>query len=199
MIYIKDLNFSYADDYRIFDKLNLRIELGHRVGLVGPNGAGKSTLLRLMAGTLLPDAGEICVNGKTFSILSNFSGLNPDFTGYDAIRVAKIEWNFCGSLADIKDFVLDISELNHNIMKCPIATWSVGQVIRLKAALFLLAEYEILLMDEFIGGADRDFMQKITPMIKQKFENTGVVVIASHDSNMIEMMCNRTISLKARQ
>ena len=151
-----------------------------------------------MAGTLLPDAGEIHVNGKIFTILSNLSGLNPNFTGYDAIKVAKIEWGFNGNLVYIIDFVLDVSELDHNIMKSPISTWSIGQVIRLKAALFLLAEYEILLMDEFIGGADRDFMQKIIPLIKQKFENTGVVVIASHDNEMIKMMCNRTISLKAR-
>ena len=43
----------------LYRGLSARVERGERVGVIGPNGAGKTTLLRLVAGELLPDAGEI--------------------------------------------------------------------------------------------------------------------------------------------
>lgn len=51
------------DGRRIFDGLSIELH-GRRIGLVGDNGSGKSTLLRLANGLLLPERGEVIVNGR---------------------------------------------------------------------------------------------------------------------------------------
>ena len=53
MIYLKDINLSFADR-KIFDKINWTITDRSRVGLVGDNGTGKTTLLRAMPPPILP-------------------------------------------------------------------------------------------------------------------------------------------------
>ena len=51
-------------DKRIFDKLDLEVERGGFVLVTGPNGSGKTTLLRVVAGLMLPTAGELHVDAE---------------------------------------------------------------------------------------------------------------------------------------
>jgi ABC-type multidrug transport system ATPase subunit len=46
------------------DGLELQASSGEILGIVGPNGAGKSTMIRILAGELLPDSGEILIDGQ---------------------------------------------------------------------------------------------------------------------------------------
>jgi len=58
-IELTDVAFSWPDGSRVLDACSLTFEPGDRIGLVGANGAGKSTLLDLVAGRLVPTAGEV--------------------------------------------------------------------------------------------------------------------------------------------
>jgi ATPase subunit of ABC transporter with duplicated ATPase domains len=49
----------------IFDRLNLNIEQGERVGLIGPNGSGKTTLFKVLTGEVVPDAGTVAISRGT--------------------------------------------------------------------------------------------------------------------------------------
>ena len=49
----------------IFDKLNLTIYEGERIGLIGANGAGKTTLFRMMTGEMVPDMGNVAISKGT--------------------------------------------------------------------------------------------------------------------------------------
>src|SRR5688572_27913183 len=49
----------------IFDKLNVTIYEGERIGLIGANGAGKTTLFRMMTGEMTPDAGNVAISKGT--------------------------------------------------------------------------------------------------------------------------------------
>lgn len=50
----------------ILDRVNLRIEAGESLTVLGPSGTGKSTLLRIIAGLLVPDEGEVYINGQLY-------------------------------------------------------------------------------------------------------------------------------------
>jgi len=63
MITINELIFNYRKENSLFRQFSLQMEAGRIVGLLGKNGAGKSTLLSLIAGLLMPQKGEITVNG----------------------------------------------------------------------------------------------------------------------------------------
>ncbi len=55
---LKEIEKSYGDHIVLSD-ITAKIEAGDRIGMIGINGAGKSTLLNIIAGTLLPDGGEV--------------------------------------------------------------------------------------------------------------------------------------------
>ncbi len=53
----------------VFENLNITIESGEFVSVVGANGTGKSTFVRLVSGDLLPDSGEVSLDGKGLSLM----------------------------------------------------------------------------------------------------------------------------------
>ncbi|MBM6676565.1 ABC transporter ATP-binding protein [Olsenella uli] len=64
MIELRDVSFSYDGLTPALDHVSLTVGPGERVALLGPNGSGKSTLGRLANGSLVPDAGEVLVDGE---------------------------------------------------------------------------------------------------------------------------------------
>jgi len=64
------ISFRYADNAPVlFDQASLSINRGETLGISGANGSGKTTLIRLLAGDLLPNAGDIRVNGQSMLTL----------------------------------------------------------------------------------------------------------------------------------
>lgn len=65
-IEFKNVSYKYPEgEKKVLDNISFRIEAGEKIALVGLNGAGKTTLTRLMCGLLLPDEGEILIDGHT--------------------------------------------------------------------------------------------------------------------------------------
>ena len=67
-IAVRNLRFHYpGEKLPAVDDITLSIDTGSCFGLLGPNGAGKSTLLALLTGILLPQHGDIRINGERLS------------------------------------------------------------------------------------------------------------------------------------
>lgn len=65
-IEFKNVTYKYPQGEKtVIDDISFRIEAGEKIALVGLNGAGKTTLTRLMSGILIPDSGEVLIDGKT--------------------------------------------------------------------------------------------------------------------------------------
>lgn len=65
-IEFRNVSFTYPEgEKKILDNISFKIEAGEKIALVGLNGAGKTTLTRMMCGLLLPDEGEILLDGHT--------------------------------------------------------------------------------------------------------------------------------------
>jgi ATP-binding cassette, subfamily B, bacterial CvaB/MchF/RaxB len=72
-IEVRDLWFRYGNESPwIFKGLSLKVEPGESVAITGPSGCGKTTLMNLLLGLLVPERGEVLVNGRDLRTISSF-------------------------------------------------------------------------------------------------------------------------------
>src|SRR5688572_6732783 len=73
----------------IFDRVDLTIYPGERIGLIGPNGAGKTTLFKILTGQVEPDDGQMSLaRDVKVGYLAQDPVLNPDNTVIDEAELA---------------------------------------------------------------------------------------------------------------
>jgi ABC-type polysaccharide/polyol phosphate transport system ATPase subunit len=177
-------------------EISLAFGEGDRVGLVGPNGAGKSTLLGVLAGIYEPTRGEVIVEGRITALLDIGLGMDPDATGYENIfirgcllgmRRAEIEQR----LAEIVAF----TELGDHL-ELPLRTFSAGMRLRLAFGISTCVAPDVLLIDEVIGAGDERFAQKAQARFAELANRAKVLVVASHNSQILTTLCNKALWLE---
>jgi cobalt/nickel transport system ATP-binding protein len=75
LIELEDISFSYPGYRSVLDRLNLRLHVNERIGLMGPNGSGKTTLFHIIMGLLKPDSGKISVFGSEMKTEKDFKSI----------------------------------------------------------------------------------------------------------------------------
>lgn len=104
-IEFKDLSFSYNENQKLIESLNLKINKGQKVAIVGPTGAGKTTLINLIMRFYDPTSGDICFNDKSYLCINKKSLRNH------IGMVLQDTWIFSGTIMDnIRYFKKDASE-----------------------------------------------------------------------------------------
>lgn len=176
--------------------VSLDIRAGDRLAIIGANGAGKTTLLRVLAGIYHPTAGSIDVDGRCLSLFDLSAGFDEEATGYENImrrglvigaRRAEID----ARRAEIAEF----TELGDRL-DLPLRTYSSGMMLRLIFAVATAVEGEIVLLDEWIGVGDQQFRKKARQRLDEIVARAGILVMASHDVELIRSTCNRAILLE---
>ena len=93
MLKIRNLKKKFGN-YRVLEDMNMEIKAGALYGFVGPNGAGKTTTIRIMSGLLLPDAGEVEIDGvdairEPERVKEKFGYVPDHFGVYDNLKVSE--------------------------------------------------------------------------------------------------------------
>ena len=178
------------------DALDFEFKDGDRVGLVGHNGSGKTTLLRVLSGIYSPTRGQLKIKGKTASLLDVSTGVDPDATGFENIYLRGIMNGFKPSMIRSKiDEIADFTELGE-YMNLPVRTYSSGMMLRLTFAISTSIQADILLMDEWLSVGDADFREKAAKRLKALVDNASILVIASHNPELIDNVCNKKLQLE---
>lgn len=181
---------------RALDNISFDVHEGDRVGLVGHNGSGKTTLLRLLAGIYEATEGSIEVNGSVTSMLNISLGMDQDATGMENIY---LRGRIMGmSPHKMKSFVDEIVEFTGlgDYMHLPLRTYSSGMAMRLSFAVSTSIEADIILMDEWLSVGDAEFVEKAKSRLDRMVNGARVVVIASHNLDLIKSQCNKIIHLE---
>lgn len=173
---------------------------GEVVGIIGKNGAGKSTLLKLIAGIYQPTEGKIKTEGTFVYLTSLGLGFLPKLTMRENIYLA-------GSIMDLEQKeikqkfkeIIDFSGLRE-FVDTKIYQFSTGMISRLSFSVtFFCIKHknpDILLIDEVFGaGGDIDFEEKAQKKMEELIRGGAAVVLASHNLEIIEKYCNRSIWL----
>jgi ATP-binding cassette subfamily F protein uup len=190
-IELTDIAFSWPDGTRVLDPFSLTFEPGDRVGVVGANGAGKSTLLDLVAGRLIPTAGEVD-RGATVQIgYYDQLGrqLDPDQRVREAVAGDKGE----PSLADVT--LMRRFWFDGDAQFAPIGTLSGGERRRLQLLLTLVPQPNVLLLDEPTNDLDLDTLRALEDFLDGW---PGIVVTVSHDRAFLDRVTDELLALDGR-
>jgi len=189
---LKDLSLSLGGP-PILDRVRLRVAKGERISLVGRNGAGKSTLLRILAGSVLPDSGEIIrAPGLKVGLLPQevppeMVGCVRDIVhaGFAAVGVADPGWE----QAHIVDQALTRGGLDGD---ADFKTLSLGNQRRVLLARAMVVQPDILLLDEPTNHLDIDAITGLEDEL-QRFD--GTLVFVTHDRAFLRRLAGRIIEL----
>lgn len=205
MIVLKDISKKF-EEKQVLDLISFHISPGENVGIIGLNGAGKTTLLNVIAGVLKPDSGFIRVGGtecvfenremlRKFSYVSGIRHqLWEDLWVKDSfehgIKMYQLDSTTAKKLLEELEEVFEIKELVHKLPK----TLSLGERMRCELVYALLAEPEILMMDEAMIGLDVSVKHKIMEYFKHFLQQkNSTILLTSHNLMEVQKLCNRII------
>ena len=172
-----------------------RIAPGERTGIVGANGAGKSTLLGLIAGTITPDSGRV-KRGKTvrLAMLDQQAGLLTEIAE-DLVRevVARLQTTY---QVDGKDLtpaqLLERLGFRRDQLSARVGDLSGGQRRRLQLMLTLLAEPNVLILDEPTNDVDIDMLSATEDLLDSW---PGTLIVVSHDRYLLERVTDQQYAI----
>lgn len=183
-----------ASVIRALHGIDLEIKAGERVGLYGPNGSGKTTLLRTIAGIFPISGGHINSTGHITPLLGLAIGANKEISAEDNIRLL-LRVDGIKPTADVVDSIWDFTELKDKMRRLPLRTFSSGMLMRVLFSVSTAFSPEILLLDEWLSVVDKTFSKKAEQRMEDLVSRTKILVIASHNINMLERVCTRVVCL----
>ncbi len=181
------------------DAVDLTITQGETVALLGSLGSGKTTLVELMVGLCRPDAGTVRVFGLEprtavaagrVSAVVRSGGLLPDFTVAETVRTvagaigagaAASEVMGCAGIADVA---------GRRVGDC-----TPGEVRRLRLALALLPDPDVLVLDEPAKGLDADAAGAFWAAMRDDAEAGRTVVFTTSDRAEAQAFAGRIVVL----
>ncbi|PSQ61681.1 MAG: ABC transporter ATP-binding protein [Halobacteriales archaeon SW_8_66_22] len=214
----KEFGALVAADDATFDA-----ERGTITGLIGPNGAGKSTIFNLISGFYEPDAGTVRLNGddvtgiepykianrgliRTFQTPRKLEGMTvreamligPQrqpgesfhklFTAPGAVGERER-----ANMADVER-ILEEFEIDH-LARQPATDISGGQMKLVELARAILAEPEILLLDEPVAGVNPTLANKLADQIRRLHEQGTTFLLIEHDMSFIMSLADPIVVL----
>jgi len=175
--------------------VSLEIGRGERVGILGANGSGKTTLLRLIAGMLPASSGEVTVTGLVRALITIGAGTVPSLSGR---RNAELRYALLAVRSmSVEDYVADVEDFAElgTFFDLPVGTYSPGMLSRLQFAMSTIEAADILILDEWLGIADRAFQEKAHHRLMSLIERSEGFLLASHDDHLLKTMTTRVLTL----
>ncbi|MBX2847241.1 MAG: ATP-binding cassette domain-containing protein [Acidiferrobacterales bacterium] len=182
-----------APTFRAVDNVTFDLTSSDRVGIIGQNGAGKSTLLKIIAGVLSPTCGELKVSGEIFPLLDLSADIIAEATCMQNIRLSGLLKGLTGPELQVYiDSVRKSADIEP-FLYSPVTALSTGMRTRFLVSLIGDVSPEILVIDEWIGTADRKFTNEKNSKFSQLVESAQILILASHNRNLIRRFCNKVM------
>jgi|GEM_PF-740735 len=181
---------------RLLDDISLDIDEGDRLAILGRNGAGKSTLLRVLNGVYQPTRGTVVIEGSCQALLNMSLGFNGYATVRENIILRGVAMGLTARfLREQAEPILEFAGLRQKATHL-LRTLSSGQKLRLGFAISTVAQHDIILMDEWVGTGDSEFMSKAKDRMRSRVGGSKIVVLASHSTGLLRDICNKGIVLE---
>jgi branched-chain amino acid transport system ATP-binding protein len=211
------------DGLTVVSEMSLVVRRREMVGLIGPNGAGKTTMFNLIAGSLKPTSGEVWLSGqevggdppekrirhglaRTFqiprpfpdmSVLENLlvggqgqqgEGLLANFLRPKAVRAKE------RALIDKARHLLEFVTLSH-LEHQPARVLSGGQRKLLELARVLMADPDVILLDEPAAGVNPALLEVIIERVVALNQQGKSILLIEHNMDMVSRLCSRVVAM----
>lgn len=179
----------------VLNDISFEAHDGDRIALLGQNGAGKSTLLKVLNGIYAPTSGVLTTNGRRQGLLNMSLGFNAEATVRENIFLRGTAMGLdTGFLRQRIDSILDFAGLR-NKDSHRLRTLSSGQRMRLGFSISTSVRQDILLMDEWVGASDANFMAQAKERLIDHAQGSSIVVLATHTVGLLRDICNKGMVL----
>ena len=189
------------------DNINFSIDKNETIGLLGPNGCGKTTSIGMMLGLITPTSGEILIDNENLislkrdNILSRINFASPYIELPKKLTVRQ-NLEIYGRLYGIENLNSRINEISSdldikNFFNKKTGELSSGQKNRVSLAKSLINKPEILFLDEPTASLDPDIGDFVRSYVQDyKSNNNVTILLASHNMNEVERLCDNIIMMK---
>jgi Cu-processing system ATP-binding protein len=185
----------------VLKDFNLEFKSGKSYAMMGPNGSGKTTLIKTILGMVIPDSGDIQVQGKSikgeFAYRSNI-GYMPQIGRYPGnIKIGQLFRMMQDMRPGFVDYDMDLVDdfgLDE-IMDKPMHTLSGGTRQKVSAALAFMFHPDIYILDEPTAGLDPMAVEILKNKIKKERDDGKLFLITSHILSELEELTTHAIYL----
>ncbi|MDF2682606.1 MAG: zinc transporter ATP-binding protein [Brevibacillus sp.] len=214
VVKLTDVSFQYEEKV-VLDHVAFSLERGDFVGIVGPNGSGKSTLMKLILGLLSPTKGMVELFGQPLPKFREWSRI-----GYVAQQVAHGAGGFPATVREVVASGLvgkvglfrRLTSRHHEKVREAvervgltdkldqrIGSLSGGQLQRVFIARALVADPELLILDEPTVGVDQESIEQFYSLLRSlKEENGMTMMIVSHDVGVMTQWVNKVACVQKK-
>ncbi|MDE0658471.1 MAG: ABC transporter ATP-binding protein [Gammaproteobacteria bacterium] len=193
-------------DLRAVDNLDLRVEPGTLYGFLGRNGAGKSTTIKMLTGLLAPSSGTIRMLGRnpldpveTIDVKRRVGVVPEDLALYDLLtgrenltfvgRMYRVDRDVAQDRIDELFALLELG-IDASEEKRLVIDYSHGMKKKLALAAALIANPELLFLDEPFEGVDAVTSRVIRDLLRRVAEQGATIFITSHVLEIVERLCS---------
>lgn len=211
----KTFNAGTVDEKHALCDISLTIEDGDFITLIGANGAGKSTLFNAIAGSFLPDSGEILLDGRDITLTPEYKrarligrlfqdpmrGSAPGMTIEENLALAAGKGGWFRSVTESQQsfFREKLALLDmglENRMNQPVGLLSGGQRQALTLLMATINPPKLLLLDEHTAALDPATAEKVLALTKNIVEeNSLTCLMITHNMQSALALGNRTIMM----
>jgi len=212
IIKIAGVDFRYKDVWALRD-ISFDVRRGEFLGIIGPNGSGKTTLIRIIDGILVPEKGDVSVNGNNIrgmrrrdlarlvAVVPQDSAMIFPFRALEVVMMGRSPHLGMLRFEGDRDFEITRRAMEMtdtiSLVDRSMDKLSGGERQRVLIARALAQEPEVVLLDEPTAFLDIKHQAAFFGLMKMLNGGKGLTVLAvTHDINLAAAYCDRIMLLK---
>lgn len=193
---VKEIRKSFGEK-EVLHGVSFEVESGKALGLLGRNGAGKTTTIRILMDVFHANSGEILIDGKKFVPSEYQIGYLPEERGLYPKRTVMEQMIYLAQLrgqdkktaeTNAKRWLNRLEVAEYETRK--LETLSKGNQQKVQLAATLVADPDIVILDEPFSGLDPVNSQILKDVVSELIADGKLVIFSSHQMSYVEEFCD---------